>query len=337
MVISISINLTLQEGVKMKQYELNQMVKVLRELPVTQFQTIMTELKTMGNQSRVNQVIEGRSQVVKQCPHCQDSQINRHGYSKGLQRYRCNTCAKTFTALTGTPLCGLHKREKWLEQAEALSEGRTLRRVAEQVGIHVSTAHCWRHRFLSSPKSSQPEILTGIAEADETYFLLSFKGKRSDLGREPRKRGGKASQRGLSTEQVPVLVARDRSGVTLDCILKGKDSESLTAALKPFIAKDVVLCSDGSKAFAKTAKDLAVEHHALNQSSGVRVEGPWHVQNINSYHSRLKGWVYHFRGVATCYLDSYLGWFRTFDRNSLKRLSPVQWLTLALNRPCPAT
>ena len=321
----------------MKQYELNQMVKVLRELPVTQFQTIMTELKTVGNQSRVNQVIEGRSQVVKQCPHCQDSQINRHGYSKGLQRYRCNTCVKIFTALTGTPLCGLHKREKWLEQAEALSEGRTLRRVAEQVGIHVSTAHRWRHRFLSSPKSSQPEILTGIAEADETYFLLSFKGKRSDLGREPRKRGGKASQRGLSTEQVPVLVARDRSGVTLDCILKGKDSESLTAALKLFIAKDVVLCSDGFKAFAKTAKDLAVEHHAFNQSSGVRVEGPWHVQNINSYHSRLKGWVYHFRGVATCYLDSYLGWFRTFDRNSLKRLSPVQWLTLALNRPCPAT
>lgn len=252
----------------MKQHELNQMVKVLRALPVTQFQTIMTELKTVKNQSSVNQVIEGHSQVTRQCPHCQNSKINRHGYSNGLQRYRCNTCAKTFTALTGTPLCGLHKREKWLEQAEALSEGRTLRRVAEQV---------------------------------------------------------------------PVLVARDRSGVTLDCILKGKDSESLTAALKPFIVKDVVLCSDGSKAFAKAAKDLAVEHHALNQSSGVRVDGPWHIQNVNSYHSRLKGWVYHFRGVATCYLDSYLGWFSTFDRNSLKRLSPVQWLTLALNRPCPAT
>jgi transposase-like protein len=132
------------------------------------------------NQSSVNQVIEGHSQVTRQCPHCQNSKINRHGYSNGLQRYRCNTCAKTFTALTGTPLCGLHQREKWLEQAKALSEGRTLRRVAEQVGIHVSTAHRWRNRFLSSPKSSPPEILTGIAEADETYLLLSFKGKRGD-------------------------------------------------------------------------------------------------------------------------------------------------------------
>jgi transposase-like protein len=264
---------------KLKQHELNQIVKVLRALPLTQLQTIMTELNTVENQSSVNQVIEGHSQVTRQCPHCQNSKINRHGYSNGLQRCRCNTCAKTFTALTSTPLCGLHKREKWLEQAEALSEGRTLLRVAEQVGIHVSTVHRWRLRFLSSPKSSPSEILTGIAEADETYFLLSFKGKR----------GGKASQRGFSTEQVPVLVARDRSGVTLDCIVKGKDSESLTAALKPFIAKDVVLCSDGSKAFAKAAKDLAIEHHALNQSSGVRVDGPWHIEMLTRIIAASKG------------------------------------------------
>jgi hypothetical protein len=46
---------------KLKQQELNQMVKVLRALPVTQFQTIMTELKTVENQSSVNQVIEGHS------------------------------------------------------------------------------------------------------------------------------------------------------------------------------------------------------------------------------------------------------------------------------------
>jgi hypothetical protein len=32
-----------------KQYELNQMVKVVRALPVTKFQTIMTELKTVEN------------------------------------------------------------------------------------------------------------------------------------------------------------------------------------------------------------------------------------------------------------------------------------------------
>jgi hypothetical protein len=40
-----------------KQHELNQMVKVAKALPETKFQTIMTELKTVENQSSVNQVI----------------------------------------------------------------------------------------------------------------------------------------------------------------------------------------------------------------------------------------------------------------------------------------
>ena len=99
----------------------------------------------------------------------------------------------------------------------------------------------------------QPPALTGIAEADETMFLLSFKGERSGFERQARKRGGKATKRGLSQEQVPVLVARDRAGVTMDCVLKGMDMMTLSAALKPFLTKDVVLCPDGSAALAGAA------------------------------------------------------------------------------------
>ena len=48
--------------------------------------------------------------------------------------------------------------------------------------------------------------LRGIVEADETFVLSSRKGERN-LDRKARRRGGKASKRGLSHEQVPVLVA----------------------------------------------------------------------------------------------------------------------------------
>ena len=51
---------------------------------------------------------------------------------------------------------------------------------------------------------------------DETFILESFKGKRRDLPRASRKRGGKAAKRGLSAEQIPVIVARDRTGATID-------------------------------------------------------------------------------------------------------------------------
>ena len=211
----------------------------------------------------------------------------------------------------------------------ALQDGRTLRDVAKELGIHVGTAHRWRHRFLTLPQAVQPHALVGIAEADETMFLLSFKGQRT-LPRKARKRGGKAAKRGLSHEQVPVLIARDRSGATADCVLKATDAVTMAAALKPFVSTDMVLCTDGSKALGAAARALGVEHHAVNLSAGIRVDGAWHVQNVNAYHSRLKNWIRQFNGVATRYLENYIGWFRTLDRKSSNSLQPPQWLALAM-------
>ena len=80
---------------------------------------------------------------------------------------------------------------KWMGQSEALQNGETLCEVALTLSIHLSTAHRWRHRFLALPMTLQPQALTGIAEADETMFLLSFKGKRGGFDRPARKRGSR--------------------------------------------------------------------------------------------------------------------------------------------------
>jgi hypothetical protein len=68
---------------------------------------------------------------------------------------------------------------------------------------------------------------------------------------------------------------------------------------------------------------LKVGHHAVNLSAGIRVDGPWHVQNVNAYDSRLKGGLRHFHGVSTRTLDSYLGEFRTIERAPGKTLQPA--------------
>lgn len=36
----------------------------------------------------------------------------------------------------------------------------------------------------------------------------------------------------------------------------------------------------------------------------------FHIQNVNAYHSRLKGWMKRLHRVATKYLDHYLDWHR---------------------------
>jgi len=54
-------------------------------------------------------------------------------------------------------------------------------------------------------------------------------------------------------------------------------------------------------------------------SRGEHVYQGFHLQNVNNYTSRLKRSTRRFNGVATKYLDSYLGWRRMIDLPTLTR------------------
>lgn len=69
----------------------------------------------------------------------------------------------------------------------------------------------WRHKLLSAIKQIDFEHFDGIVLVDETYFLYSQKGQRGNSEHNPRKRGGKSTLKGISKEQICVLVARDRT------------------------------------------------------------------------------------------------------------------------------
>jgi transposase-like protein len=265
----------------------------------------------------------------KRCPHCAGERIVRNGTANGLQRYKCRDCGQTFNALTGTPLARLRHKGKWLDQTGALADGLTVHRAAERLGVAPSTAFRWRHRFLSVPRGVKPAVLAGVAEIDETYVLESFKGQKV-VGRVARKRGGSAAKRGLSREQIPILVARDRSGTTTDYVLTDSRKGAVMAVLKPLLPADAVVCTDGGGSIGQAVKDLGLEHHAVVTSKGVHAIGAWHIQNVNSYHGRFKGWMRRFHGVATSYLENYLGWFRALDRTPRNASQPAQLLSLAV-------
>ena len=148
-------------------------------------------------------------------------------------------------ALTGTPLARLRMKDRWADQAQALITGESVVKAATRCGVAVTTAFRWRHRFLSAPAIDKPSQLTGIVEADETYILESFKGKRAGLSRPAHKRGGLAKTRGLSAEQIPVLIARDRTGATTDAVLAKRDRASIAAALGGIVTPKNQLCCDG--------------------------------------------------------------------------------------------
>ncbi|MCK0506681.1 IS1595 family transposase [Aromatoleum anaerobium] len=315
----------------MKAHEFERWIEQLRALTRRQREQVKALLAKDDDGARCSTLIESRLGGDGGCPHCGAKSLYRHGLAGGLQRYRCRSCHKTFNALTGTPLARLRKREKWLAYGQAMLDSLTVRKAAAVLGVHRNTTFRWRHRFLTWAKNDRPAHLQGITEADETYLLESDKGSRR-LARKPRKRGGAATQRGLSNEQVCVLVARDRTGQTLDFVTgKGQITKAqLKTVLPPVLDPDALLVSDGNPTYRYFALDTGLSHEAVNLSAGIRVRGAYHVQNVNAYHSRLHAWLGIFHGVATKYLPNYLGWRRALDAQRIR--SPDTLLAAALGQ-----
>lgn len=158
--------------------------------------------------------------------------------------------------------------------------------------------------------------------SDETYFRVSYKGHHSKgtnfvLPRKPHKRGGQKQGknsgdklRGISNEKVCVGICIDRKGNVISeklCTGRVKFSQ-----LKDFfnnkIGEGSTLCVDSHYSYMKIPTVFNVTLKRIE--SGKYKDGIYHIQHANSYHSRLKGWIRDFNGVATKYLQNYLTWFR---------------------------
>ena len=292
---------------------LGQLVQLSRE----QRRRLLAILSPAVELDRVCAVIDG-ARKPHCCVHCRAPDLYRHGRDRGLQRYRCRSCGKTFTALSGTPLARLRHRAKWLDYLGKMLDSAPVRRAADAIGVHRNTSFRWRHRFLHLSKHDRPDSLNGIAEADELFLLESQKGSRC-LDRPARKRGGVAGKRGITKQHDCVLVARDREGRTFDFVPgRGAVTKAqLHQHLLPVLDQDVLLVTDAHAAYRIFAREACITHESVNLRRGERVRGAVHVQNVNGYHRRFRQWLARFNGVASHYLPNYLGWHWALDKGRI--------------------
>ena len=306
----------------MKSQEFQALVEQLNELSATQRSALLAALRSKGSTNEALALIETRFAADPCCGHCGSKHFGTWGHANALRRYKCKDCNRTFNALTGTPLAQLHRRDAWLAYARALVDRVSLRKAAARANVCLETSFRWRHRFLATAKDKRPSMLTGIVEADETLIRKSAKGSRRLVGRAPRKRGGKPKKTGTSPDDYEiVLVARDRHKSTSDHILFDFEGRSFDAALDPIVDRDAVLVTDGRQAYRGFAQARSLQHIAVVARHGERVSNGFHIQNVNAYVSRLKSWMAPFKGVASKYLESYLGWRRMIERDG-DRVTP---------------
>lgn len=301
----------------MNEKDFHALLQQLDTLSPSQLNQLRSRLQTVEKASVETLVT---THAPPECPHCHAAELRPWGSSGKLPRFRCRRCCRTCNPLTGTPLARLRKRECWLRYAQALIDSKTVRQAAAECGVNKNTAFLWRHRFLTLAAEHKASRAHGIIEADETFFLESFKGQRN-LPRAARRRGGVSKTRGTGPDQIPVLVVRDRAGATADFILKKLNTAHISQALSPMLDPDACLCTDGARVYRAFAHRAGIAHEQVS-ARGPRRRGVFHIQNVNAYDSRLKNWMLRFHGVATKYLNHYLGWRRMLERHRL--ISPEQ-------------
>ena len=294
------------------------------------YDLLKSEFEYVEDTKFFDQLRSARFADGPKCPRCNGKAIKKNGSYRInhqiRQRYYCKDCCRTFNDFTGTPMAGTHHPEKWIMALMHMVQGTSLRNIPTTLKINIQTAFYWRHKVLRAlAKVTETQVaLSGVVEADETYIQESFKGRRSDLPREPRKRGAAAKKRGISKEKSCVLVAVDRNGdIFSRYICKGRPSANdVETALASYLAPSSTLVTDSNSSYPIFAKQHNLQHYAVNPSKKVhKVGGIYHIQHVNSYHGRLKGWMRRFKGVATKHLNHYLCWFRLLEKMKSMRFA----------------
>lgn len=289
----------------------------------------------------------------RRCPHCGAAGVVKHGKDdRGRQRFRCRKvgavgCGKTWNGFTGTPLARMRKPELWLVYVREMTAPKSLNQIRSK-GIPIArlTAWRWRRRFLALAVLLQAPKLDGIIEADETYFLRSFKGHRGwkngtpPANRPPRYRGSGALKPGISAEQVAVLSALDRTGALIESVIKNRSSIEFDRVLGGRLAPSSILCVDGAPAYQSLAFASNVRLKVippatmtpLQKAAGgmPRRRGRLTLGRVNSHHAVLKAEINgELRGVSTRFLPEYLAWIRTVRQPGFR---PETFIDTAVGR-----
>lgn len=282
---------------------------------------------------------------VISCIKCGSNDICKNGKDrKGVQRYKCHCCGHTFSATSHTLSSNTDQNPgKWMSFIIGLLNCETCEELSKKCGISVPTAHRWRLKVFAALEYLADDVkLSDVIFADDTRIPYNFKGNHSIEFLAPRKahkRGHQNTRKNVNKNTICVLCAIDSSDRAFShCIGFGNPSgKRLSNGFKNKlnVTEHTVLVTDGAQSFKKVVDDYKIprwERKITVTKKGRKfpnMHGVFHIQKINSYHSRLKEFLSKFKSVASRYLPGYLLLFDYTQNN--KSLSDEEMAKNILN------
>lgn len=239
-------------------------------------------------------IYANRKSEIKSCPSCGCSRYIKYGFFKGIQRYRCKECGKTFSLVTNS-IWSYSKKEasKWIKFIELMLEKKTLQCCANELEININTAFYWRHKVLHAMTYSNiPKKLIGNIHMIKTSTKENFKGNRH-IDTDVREKIFIVSAKGKKDSILCLPVCKKVWDIKKfnEKIYKRIDSNSF---IIPYLDRYI--------------KVIADNHNKVTKQYNMKKD-----KFIAGFNQIYKSWFKPFNGVATKYLKEYFCWFIIFN------------------------
>jgi len=241
------------------------------------------------------------------CPYCRNDAFVKRGKAKGIQRYRCSSCGRTFTPMAGTIFQDIKiPISEWTEFLLHLFEHHSIKTTARDNRNAKNTGKYWLVKTFLVLRGIQDKVmLGGRIQLDETSFSVV----RSKVV----KKDGK-KLRGISRNRIAVAVAKDDSGsMVFLCEYTSKPSnESTWRTLGGHIMEGSHLIHDGEHSHECLVRNrkLTQEIHKSRETKGLQdKDNP--LSLVNHLHFLIKDFMKTHGGFTREEIQDWmnLAWF----------------------------
>ena len=220
------------------------------------------------------------------CPHCSSTGVVRRTENEigRIGRYECHDCRATFKVTHGSVFHGTKiPLQKWFMAIALIVNAKkslSSHQLARDLDLNQKTAWYILTRIRAEmANKTNPIVLQGIIEADETY-----------IGGKPRKENKKedrkSAKRGRGTSKTAVIGAVERGGQVVAEVAKGLTGRAILEFIRRVVnVKESELMTDEYHAYNALSGQL--KHHVINHQEQY-MDGDKHTNTIEGFWSLLK-------------------------------------------------
>lgn len=278
---------------------------------IMQLEEFQKEQLIIQLQDLINHNIEAKDITYKKCPKCNanNPRIGTRGTTKaGKIMMHCKECDKRFVFDHGLYSYYSHSSQsQWNEVIKHTLLLTSIKETASLTNIHEDRIFTMRHKILYAiEKIIADIILDNTSELDEKYVRFPHKGKPMNnidmIIKSNRKRG-------LSNNVCCLITGASRKGYAYSSIVNMGAPKAIDIydVLASKISEESEILFDGNTSYnylvAKT-KSIVVVVSRNNKTDKSK-----HLNNINSFHSKIHFYIKQYRNVSSKYLNRYCALF----------------------------